>query len=312
MVDGEDRGGKSGGALVSAGGPLVSVILPTRDRALTLKRAIESVLGQTYGARELIVVDDGSTDDTMRVLERFGEQITVLTQPPAGPYAARNLALDHAQGDLVAFIDSDDAWHPDRLASQLPLLARAQVGLVFGDVRHVGGRTRTSFAVTPPRRGRVADHFATGNFVPTISVLARRSCLAEAGGFPTSHAVSADYLMWFRIATRHELDFVPRPIADYTVHAGGVSSDLGPALLARLELFTAELERTSDPALRTILERLVFNLGMHLALAVMRGRARSVPHAWARARRALAIGPPAAGLAFAGDHARRRVRRLAA
>jgi glycosyltransferase involved in cell wall biosynthesis len=264
-------------------GPLVSVVLPTYNRAPWVGRAIASVLDQTHERLELIVVDDGSTDETPDVLARFGSRITVLSQPHSGAYAARNLGVRHAAGELIAFIDSDDAWHPDRLSSQLPAMERPEVGLVYGDARRLrpsghgdaGGR-RTCFAAVPPRRGRVADGFAWANFVPTLTVLVRRSCLEAVDGFPESHDVSADYLTWFRIAAIAEIDYVDRVIADYTVHDAGISQDLGHSLEARIGLFSAELRRSGDPAERAVLERLLFNLGLHLALAVVRGRAGSV------------------------------------
>lgn len=264
---------------------MVSVVLPVYNRVSTVARAIESVLAQSERRVEIIAVDDGSGDGTRAVLERY--PITVLAQEHRGAYAARNLALRHARGEFIAFIDSDDAWLPLRLERQLPLLARAEVGLVFGDARHVGTRAaRTCFAVTPPRRGRVAAHFAWGNFIPTVTVLARKSCLEEVGGFSEERSLSSDYLTWFRIALRHELDFVDDVLADYTVHAGGMSANLGTSLEARLALFEGELARTSDPAEAAILRRLVFNLSMSLVLATVRGKARSVRHPFALARRA--------------------------
>jgi glycosyltransferase involved in cell wall biosynthesis len=309
-------------------GPLVSVVLPTHNRAPWVGRAVESVLAQSHRPTELIVVDDGSTDETAAVLKRFGPRITVLTQPRSGAYAARNLGVRHASGELVAFIDSDDAWYPDRLAAQLPLMDRAEVGLVFGDAVHIGPaaaaagaagsavagtRERTCFATTPPSRGRVAADLAWGDFVPTVTVLVRRACLEAVGGFPTSHAVSADYLTWFRIAADHELDYVNRPVADYTVHAEGISHDLGRALAARIELFSGELDQATDPAVRAMLQRLVFNLGLHLAAAVARGRARSVAHPWrvvrGAARAAASRDAPAWTLAFLLHQARVRAPR---
>jgi len=94
--------------------PLVSVILAVRNREGSVARAIASVLAQTYSPLELIVVDDGSTDGTRGVVERFGARVALLAQPHAGVYTARNAGLRHARGELVAFIDSDDAWFPDR------------------------------------------------------------------------------------------------------------------------------------------------------------------------------------------------------
>src|ERR1700704_1423104 len=96
--------------------PRISVILPVYNREQTVARAIRSVLAQTWTSLELIVVDDGSTDGTRDVLRSFGSQITVIEQPHAGAYAARNRGLREARGELIAFIDSDDVWLPDRLA----------------------------------------------------------------------------------------------------------------------------------------------------------------------------------------------------
>ncbi|HJP92357.1 MAG TPA: glycosyltransferase [Pyrinomonadaceae bacterium] len=268
-------------------GPLVSVIMAVHNRETSVARAINSVLAQTYRNLELIVVDDGSSDGTRDVIERLGSPVTVITQAHAGVYVARNRALRHAQGELVAFIDSDDAWMPDKLALQVPLMRRPEVGLVFGDAIHVtapkDGAPRTgstSFRVSPPRRGRVADHFASCNFVPTCTVLVRRSCLEEVGGFSEANKISADYLAWFRIALRHELDFVDRAVIEYTVHADGLSFDLGQSLKARIDLFSAELAQTTDPATRRLLRRLLFNLSLSLALAVLRGRANKISHPW--------------------------------
>src|SRR5260370_4554880 len=156
--------------------PLVSVILPVYNREMWVGRAIDSVLAQTYQPVEMIVVDDGSTDGTRRVFDRYGEQITLLTQLHAGAYVARNLDIRHARGELVAFIDSDDAWLPDKLTLHVPLMEHA--ALAYGDAIHMTPQRtrmrRTCFRVSPPRRGRGAAAFAWANFVPTTTVLVRR------------------------------------------------------------------------------------------------------------------------------------------
>ena len=288
---------------------LISVILPVYNRASSVARTIESVLAQTYRPLELLVIDDGSTDGTREVLSRFASEITLLEQDHAGAYAARNLALRHARGELVAFIDSDDAWLPDRLAKQVPLFEREEVGLVFGDavvVTPAGRTNRTMFGITAPRRGRVAAHFAWGNFVPTVTVLARRRCLGDF-----ERELSSDYVAWFRVALRYELDYVDDVVAEYTIHADGMSYDLGRSLESRIALFTRELERTSDPATRAVLRRLLFNLALHLFLAAVRGRARSVDAplrlAWRTASR---TGSPGWTASFALHQIVTRGRRL--
>lgn len=292
---------------------LVTAILPVYNRSPWIARAVRSVLEQTYPSVELIVVDDGSDDGTPDVLASFGRDITRLRQPRGGAYAARNLALARARGAFIAFIDSDDAWLRDRLERQIPLFARPEVGLVYGDARHLGGQpghlTATgtaSFAITPPHRGRVAPHFAWGNFVPTSAVVVRRRCFDAVGPFSTEHPLSADYLKWFQMALRDEFDFVNGAVVDYTVHDAGISADLERSLRARISLFTDELARTTDPAARAILQRLRFNLSMHLAWATVRGRVARAPDAWrlAASTAAGSAGPraPLWSAAFAAHH----------
>ncbi|MEA3002282.1 MAG: hypothetical protein QOH81_1070 [Sphingomonadales bacterium] len=302
--------------------PLVSVILAVRNRAHCVGRAIASVLAQDYAPLELIVIDDGSTDGTMEAVRSFGSRLRLISRPATGAYAARNAGMRAARGGLIAFIDSDDAWLPDKLARQVPLM-RGEVALVYGDTIHVteprAGAPRnggTSFGASPPHRGRAAGAFAWCNFVPTCTVLVRRSALEAAGGFSETLPLSADYLAWFRIALQTELDFVAAPVAEYTVHADGISADLGRSLEARLQLFQAELAEARDPETGALLRRLVFNLSLHLALAAVRGRARNVHRplqtAWRAASRSarLLAGPWAA--AFAANQARTRARRLLA
>ena len=272
--------------------PLVTVILPVRDRAWCVARAIRSVLAQTYRELELIVVDDGSTDGTREIVESFGSALKLITQSHKGVYAARNAALREARGELIAFIDSDDAWYPEKLELQVPLFARAEVGLVYGDTTHVGRDLqplgRTSFQLAPPRRGRAAGGFAESVFVPMITAVVRRGALEEIGGFPESHQLSTDMLVWFRVALRHEVDYVPVPVADYTVHSGGISAELGRALSARIELFEIELAQTGHPATRKLLRRILFTLALRLAFAALRGATRNRSDAFALARRTLA------------------------
>ena len=308
-------------AVRGASAPLVSVLLPVYNREGSVGRAIRSVLAQTYPHYEIIVIDDGSTDGSLKVVEGFGAQVTVVAQAHAGVYAARNAGLRRARGELVAFIDSDDAWLPDKLALQVPLMSRPEIGLVFGDAVHVSEprenapRTgRTSFGVSPPRRGSVADRFSWCNFVPTCTALARRRCLEESGGFSEANAISADYLAWFRIALRYELDYVERVVAEYTVHNEGISFALGRAVAARIELFSAELAQTADPAARAVLRRLLFNLSLHLALAALRGRAREVANplrlAWSTASGTTGLDAAPWLAAFAAEQFRVRTRRL--
>lgn len=302
-------------------GPLVSVILAVRNRLDSAARAIESVLSQTYRDVELIVVDDGSTDGTRDVVDRFSDRALILHQDHAGAYAARNAALRHARGELVAFIDSDDSWLPHKLEAQVPLMQRQQVGIVYADafvvtapVANATRTGRTLFHIIPPHRGRTARAFVWGNFIPTCTALVRRSCLQEIDGFAEFSRVSADYLAWFQIALRHEVDYVDAPLADYTLHADGVSADLGRSLAARIQLFSRELARTTNPEAQGILRRLLFNLALHVGLAALRGKARNTPDAMGLARRTACVMGKSEALmrvaAFFSHQLRLRTRQL--
>jgi glycosyltransferase involved in cell wall biosynthesis len=284
--------------------PLISVLLPVHNREASTARAIESVLAQAYRRVEPIVIDDGSTDGTPAVLAGFSGRILTLRQERRGAYAARNLGLRHARGELIAFIDSDDRWYPDRLTRQLPLLDASDVGLVFGDAVLTDRRgpvpTRerlTAFRITPPRRGWVTRHFAYGNFVPTSSVLVRRQCLNELGGFPETPPLSGDYLTWFRISLRHRFDYVSDPVFEYGISRDALSRDLAASLRARIDLFSRLLADTTEPRTADELRRLLFNLNLSLAVALLRrgsvvdalrelGRGRHVRSAASRRRQA--------------------------
>src|SRR5687768_199170 len=100
----------------------VSVIIPTYNSGSLVVQAVEGVLAQTRQAEEVIVVDDGSTDDTAERLQQFGERIRVVRQANGGVATARNAGLRASSGDLVAFLDADDAWHPQKLERQIALL----------------------------------------------------------------------------------------------------------------------------------------------------------------------------------------------
>lgn len=256
--------------------PLVSVILPVYNRAGWVARAIESVLRQTYQHLELLVIDDGSKDDTCRVLEGFGTRIMVLRQSHAGAEAARNFGLEHARGEFVAFIDSDDVWRAERLSSQLPLFKRSEVGLVFGNAALVDYRQtpprclkRTFFDGIRPSRGRVTLDFARGCFVPFSSVLVRSRCFADTGGF-TVGRVAADYVKWLEISARYEFDYVNEPVFEYAIHPGGISHHLLETLEDRVEAFSDVLARNRDAQMDRVIRRILFNLRLSLRIARLR------------------------------------------
>lgn len=264
-------------------GPLVSVIMPVYNRAGWVARSVESVLAQTYRHFELLAVDDGSTDDTLRVLEGFGPRLRVLEQPHAGVEAAHNLALAHARGEFVAFIDSDDVWYEDRLSRQLSLFERAEVGVVFGNAALVDYRRtppqrlkRTFFDGVRPSRGRVKRELALGCFIPFSSVIVRRELLA--GGFALVRR-GGDYVKWVELSARYEFDYVEEPVFEYAIHTGGLTHNLVETLEDNIEAFRQELARNTRSELDGVLRQIIFNLGLSLRIARLRGGSKSGPAA---------------------------------
>ena len=183
-------------------GLLVSVIIPTYNRWPMLGEAVESVLAQTAGDYELIVVDDGSTDETRCRLADYGSRLTVLTQRRRGVSAARNLGASRASGGYLAFLDSDDLWHPKKLQRQLDFMERSpEVEICQTDEIWI----RNGVRVNPRRRHRKpsGDIFRASLELCLVSpsaVMMRRELFERLGGFDESLPVCEDYDLWLRIS----------------------------------------------------------------------------------------------------------------
>ena len=192
-------------------GLLVSVIIPTYNRWPMVREAVESVLAQTAGGYELIVVDDGSTDETRRRLADYGSRLAVLTQSRRGVSAARNLGARRASGTYLAFLDSDDLWHPRKLERQLDFMERnPEVEICQTDEIWI----RNGVRVNPRNRHRKpsGDIFRASLELCLVSpsaVMMRRELFERVGGFDESLPVCEDYDLWLRIAKDTEIPLVP-------------------------------------------------------------------------------------------------------
>lgn len=164
--------------------PRVSVIIPAYNTAAYLAETIESVLQQTYRDFEVIVVDDGSSDNTAEVARSFAPPVTVLTKANGGPAAARNLAIQNSTGEFIAFLDSDDLWVADKLAEQVALLdAAPEIGCVYGEARmfHQDADQKNVIRKIGYTANASFKQLLFGDFIPNSTVVIRRSCLAVAG-----------------------------------------------------------------------------------------------------------------------------------
>lgn len=209
--------------------PSVSVVIATYNCAAYLSQTIESVLGQTYRDYEVIIVDDGSTDDTDVLLRQFAEihGVRWYKIPHSGVARAKNTAIGKARGEYVAFLDADDLWEATKLDKQLDVFRKnPSAGLICSDVWWVD--ERGEMIPSEPRRlfrGYVLPHLYGNNFVSFSSCIVRRGLLERCGVFNEALGLNEDYDLWLRLSLETEFDYVPERLAGYRVRNGQVSSD---------------------------------------------------------------------------------------
>jgi glycosyltransferase involved in cell wall biosynthesis len=198
----------------------VSVIIPTHNRAAFLARAVDSVLAQTYGNFELIVVDDGSTDETPRLLAGYGGKLTLLRQENRGPAAARNLGIRQARYPLLAFLDSDDRFLPEKLALQVAAMEAAPgAGISHTqEVWYRNGRHLNQKKIHAKGEGDIFARSLRLCVVGMSTVMARRELFAQVGMFDEGLPCCEDYDLWLRASLRTSFLLVDRPL---TIKEGG-------------------------------------------------------------------------------------------
>jgi glycosyltransferase involved in cell wall biosynthesis len=208
-------------------------------------QALRSVFLQSYEDYEVIVVDDGSTDGTRQALEPLGERIRYVYQKNLGDAGARNRGLSAARGDRVAFLDSDDAWAPEHLETQLGVLRdHPKVALVCAHSLTAGRPAKKLAADREVMAGDLFCRLFQKNFVNTSTVVARKACLEEAGGFNPAYPLYADYDLWLRVARRHELAYTAQTLARCGRQGDNLSKDSGRSREMILEI----LSRNYDPS----------------------------------------------------------------
>ena len=225
--------------------PTVSVVIPTYNRAALLREALESVFAQSFSDYEVIVVDDGSTDGTPRMIEQYADRVLYIWQENRGAAEARNRGTAAARGEWIAFLDSDDMWHREKLARCLERAgSEAEAAIIFHPMveiddagRRVRGRSKRAV------EGRIVDELFAHCFVHTPTVVVRRKVLEEVGGFDSELTVCEDYQLWLRMALRHAFSMVAEPLALRRLHQKRLSkSTMYRNMVLRAEM----LERFYD------------------------------------------------------------------
>ncbi len=206
----------------------ISVVIPTHDRAALLPRALDSVLAQSRPADEILVVDDGSRDDTAELVARRYPMVRLLRQPQRGVSAARNHGIAAAQGDWIALLDSDDAWRADKLAQQCQLAAEApECPLIHNDEIWIrNGRRVNPMKKHAKRGGWIYRHCLPLCVISPSAALIRRAELLALGGFDENLPACEDYDLWLRLCARHPVAYLPEPL---TIKHGGHADQLSRA-----------------------------------------------------------------------------------
>jgi glycosyltransferase involved in cell wall biosynthesis len=251
--------------------PLVSVIIPTYNRATVISETIDNVFSQTYKNIELIVVDDGSTDDTPAILRRYADRVRTITQKNAGPAAARNRGIEVSGGDIIAFQDSDDLWEPSKLERQVALLEKSGNSvpccLCSASFGIVDGKPYTSFDISdidsPYGEGlwlNVAEILATRFVLFNQTVAIRRWAIEKVGGFDASLKYLEDYDLPLRLAVEGPWAFIRDPLVIYregTEHSFSKQAHRDPLALKDCEftIFERLLEKVRNTGGNANLER---------------------------------------------------------
>lgn len=233
----------------------VDVVIPAYNAAAFIADALASVAAQGDCIASVIVVDDGSSDDTVAIAEAFGRQhpelgLVCLRQPNAGPSAARNRGLAQVRAEFVAMLDADDIWAPQKLQRQLALFDQprfAQLGVVYcgyGLMSPSGERLHNAgFRLDPTVRGNVAERLLEANLIAgsASAVLVRRACLERVGNFDETLVCAEDWDLWLRIAEHYAFDCVEEELVWLRQHPGNAQKNdkrmLGGRLLFLNKLF---------------------------------------------------------------------------
>ncbi|MFY9514094.1 MAG: glycosyltransferase family 2 protein [Rubrivivax sp.] len=263
---------------------LVSVVIPVYNCEAYVAEAVQSVLAQDHPRIEILAIDDGSKDGSVAALRRFGDALRVIEVPNGGPARARNLGMDEARGDYIAFLDADDIWLPGKISAQVAHMeAHAGVGACYtgwhvwaadDDGRFVrpdfANRPITTRERVPERSGWIYGRLLFDCELLTTTVMLRASVAHRVGRFEPELPLGEDYDFWLRMSQAAEISRLDCVGALYRVLPGSASRkarlrnyehEVVSAVVARYGLGSPGGEPVSASALRQRLDRLVFQHG---------------------------------------------------
>ncbi|WP_036300347.1 glycosyltransferase family 2 protein [Methylomarinum vadi] len=223
----------------------ISAVIPTYNNAAFIAAAVASIRKQTVPVAEIIVVDDGSTDDSEAVVEKITPPVTYIKQPNQGPSAARNTGILAARHDWIAFLDADDQWTPDKIEKQADLIHKyPELVLVAGDMAEIDSEDRLITESVLAKHhllekfqklqgGAIPNALAelvSKNFIPTGTVLVKKKALEESGLFNRAIRFGEDLELWAKIAANHAIACIPEVLMLRRQHGNNATQLTAPLL----------------------------------------------------------------------------------
>ena len=235
----------------------MSVIIPTYNCGPLVVEAVRSVLAQSLPATEIIVIDDGSTDDTHKRIAEFDSRIRYVQQQNGGVSAARNRGIAESACEWIAFLDADDVWHPRKLEFQFAELEqKSELGLLATRTYPHPGPTSTLPSSTQFDVEEIRfDELVVHNLLATSSVIVRAAALREAGPFDLAMRGPEDHDMWIRVGQRVKIGRLMGPLTGYRDATPGSLSKNAPRMEAGMKRILEKLEATGVFAGRPLLRR---------------------------------------------------------
>ncbi|MFA4955758.1 MAG: glycosyltransferase [Candidatus Methanoperedens sp.] len=203
--------------------PKVSVIMNCYNSSTYLREAIDSVYAQTYRDWEIIFWDNASTDNSAAIAKSFDEKLRYFHAEKTVPLGhARNLAIEKARGEYIAFLDCDDMWLPEKLEKQIEFLeSHDDIAMVYSDILNIDGNGKSIENYLKNKkfyRGNIFENLLIYNFIAILTVVIRKKILDKVGMFDNNYMIDEDYELFLRISESHKIDFLDTPLAKYRIH----------------------------------------------------------------------------------------------
>lgn len=209
--------------------PLVSIVIASYNMGQYLGTAIDSLLKQTWSNIEIIVVDDGSTDNTEEMMTVYSdnEKVNYIKTENRGQPKAKNRGVKEAKGDFIGFCDADDFWTVDKLEKQMPYFTHDNVGIVYSEVSYVDENDKPYDKKAPYERysGKVTEQLLLKNFVPFGTSIIRKECVEQDGAFDEQFRMGIDWDLWLRYSLNWEFNYCPDKTYIYREWSGQMSNN---------------------------------------------------------------------------------------